>query len=663
MREHMNEERTRRNLGKRTWTLMAIDVFFLMLICLLVIYAGGRQTRSPQRVLAQVLALGLCVTLCRSACQVYRQVWRYAYVKAYLHLCAADALAAALYCAIGRWVMPEALRIPFAYEISICMLSLLWAMVTRFLYQYLRELLAQNRLREPYRAFASRLFGDGAGAAPNENMIRIAIVGAGRVGALLAEELQNNPRANYKPICFIEIDRQKIGKEIMSLPVWAEGEASIDRMKKAGVQEVVFALPQMQYDKRRVLYDRYKAAGFKAKIYDTPLDAQGDRGKPQVREFGIEELLYRKQLNFLDEKTIAYYKDKRVLVTGGGGSIGSEICRQIARMQPKQLVILDIYENNAYDIQQELRIEYGSRLDLQVEIASVRDEKQIDKVFRVYRPQIVIHAAAHKHVPLMEWNVGEAVKNNVFGTYNVVRAAERYEAEKFIMVSTDKAVNPTNAMGATKRMCEMIVQSRVYSGSKTSFSATRFGNVLGSNGSVIPLFRRQIANGGPITLTDKRVIRYFMMIPEASQLVLTSGAMAKSGELYVLDMGKPVKILDLAENMIRLSGYEPYKDIDIIETGLRPGEKLYEELLIKTEELDKTDSDMIFVERDKPLACEVIEEKLNVLRQALETEDDDAIRLALKAVVPTYHSPKHVNAKATDADEMKEIAARTQLVG
>ena len=349
----------------------------------------------------------------------------------------------------------------------------------------------------------------------------------------------------------------------------------------------------------------------------------------------MEELLFRKPLQFTDDSTSAFYKGKCILISGGSGSIGSELCRQIARMQPRQIVIVDTNENDSYYLQQRMRTSYGDKLDLRVKIASICDADALDHIFSTYRPQIVLHAAAHKHVPLMETNCCEAVKNNIFGTLNMVLAAEKNGVEKFIMISTDKAVNPTNIMGATKRMCEMLVQSR--QSTCTTFSATRFGNVLGSNGSVIPLFKRQIRKGGPVTLTDKRVIRYFMTIPEASQLVLQSGAMAKNGELYVLDMGKPVKILDLTENMIRLSGLEPYKDIDIIETGLRPGEKLYEELLIKNEELDKTGNEMIFIERDKPLSPAEIEQKLSLLRTALASQDDQAVRRALMHTVPTYH--------------------------
>ena len=324
-----------------------------------------------------------------------------------------------------------------------------------------------------------------------------------------------------------------------------------------------------------------------------------------------------------------------MLISGGGGSIGSELCRQIAKMQPKQLVILDEYENGAYDIQQELRIAYGVTLNVQVEIVSVCDAAALDQVFARYKPDIVLHAAAHKHVPLMEHNCCEAVKNNVFGTLNIVEISEKHGVKKFTMISTDKAVNPTNVMGATKRMCEMIVLSRA-GGSSTNFSATRFGNVLGSNGSVIPLFRRQIAAGGPVTLTDRRIIRYFMTIPEASQLVLESGAMARDGELYVLDMGRPVRIQELAESMIRLSGYEPYRDINIVETGLRPGEKLYEELLLSGEGMLKTKNDLIYIGHEVEFDKAEFERSLLELSELDET-DAEALRSKIGEIVPTYH--------------------------
>jgi FlaA1/EpsC-like NDP-sugar epimerase len=482
----------------------------------------------------------------------------------------------------------------------------------------------------------------------NDNKIKVAIVGAGRVGVSLSEELLNNVSAAYTPRCFIDVNREKVGRDIHGIPVFLEDEVTLEKLRVLEIQEVVFAIPSLDEGKKKNLYQYYKDAGYKVKVYDYPT-MQTAGGKRHLREFDIEELLFRKPIVVNDERTCAYYRDKVILITGGGGSIGSEICRQLAKMSPKQIIILDIYENGAYDVQQELRIAYGGKLDIRIEIMSITNKPAMAKVFATYHPQIVINAAAHKHVPLMEHNCVEAVKNNVFGTKNVIDLCEQYGAERFMMVSTDKAVNPTNVMGATKRMCEMLVQSASKKGT-VKYSATRFGNVLGSAGSVIPLFKKQIAIGGPVTITDKRIIRYFMTIPEASQLVLASGAMADNGELFVLDMGQPVRILDLAENMIRLSGVH---GIEIIETGLRPGEKLYEELLVKTETLDKTDNSLIFIERDEPLDEFAISMKMDALEKACATEDDDVVRATLMKVVPTFKKPEEVNTKAEQAEEMK----------
>ena len=352
-----------------------------------------------------------------------------------------------------------------------------------------------------------------------------------------------------------------------------------------------------------------------------------------------KDLLFRDAIDVIDDDTRAFYKDKVVLITGGGGSIGSELSRQIATCSPEKLVIFDVYENNAYEIQQELIQKYGKSLNLAVEIGSVQDVARIEAVFSAYRPSIVFHAAAHKHVPLMEHSGSEAVKNNCLGTYNTACAAEKYGAEKFILISTDKAVNPTSIMGASKRMCEMIVECRT--DGTTAFSAVRFGNVLGSNGSVIPLFKKQIAAGGPVTVTDKRVTRYFMTISEAVGLVMQAGAYATRGELFVLDMGEQVKIYDLAISMIKRSGLVPFKDIDIEEIGLRPGEKLYEELITNTEGLTKTKNDMIFIEHDTPYTREEIEDKLSILKEAIKLSEGDIssekITEALKRVIPTFH--------------------------
>ena len=646
---------------------------------LLVVYPTNVVNLSPAENLIQFALAAVCILLARYVGKVYSQVWRYSRTNSYLRLMCSDAVGGVIYLLLG-FLLPVN-HPPFLRMATLSMIALLGCMGIRFLYTWLFDISTSS---EKVRAIFSQknlltcalnavvngamgisLMQEAAeNVILNQNRIRIAIVGAGRVGAMLAEELLSNPYAVYAPVCFIDIDREKIGRQVVGIDVYSSEMANKDCLNYLGVQEVVFAVNKTP-DERAALYEKYKRMGFKIKVYTFPVENSEANGRRQIREFDIEELLFRREVDFLGDETRAYYRDKVVLVSGGGGSIGSELSRQIARMSPKQLILLDIYENNVYDIQQEMRLSYGDKLNLAVEIASIRDAAQLDKVFRTYRPQVVLHAAAHKHVPLMEHNCSEAVKNNVLGTWNMVNAAQKYGAEKFIMISTDKAVNPTNVMGASKRLCEMIVLSRAAEQKKTAFSCTRFGNVLGSNGSVIPLFKRQIANGGPVTVTDKRIIRYFMTIPEASQLVLTSGAMAKSGELFVLDMGRPVKILDLAENMIRLSGMEPYRDIDIVETGLRPGEKLYEELLIETETLAKTENRMIFIERDDPLERREIEEKLTALREALATEDDDVIRKAMKKAVPTYHSPDRVNEAAIENGKygMAEKENRTVAAG
>lgn len=547
---------------------------------------------------------------------IYGQIWRYGGIQCYIRLLYTDAIAFIVYFALELLLPVE--KITFARMLSLSSINLLGALTLRMMYRYAYKCSNQETKRGRFLASLLYIFGRMRKGNDKEvQKIKIAIIGAGRVGVSFAEDLLSSDETAYIPRGFIDISEDKIGREIQGLPVWSEDEATFRKLDEYEVQEIVFAIPSMDMDKKKALYEYYKNAGYKVKVYDYPV-VYAAGGKRHLREFDVEELLFRKPLVISDEHTNEYYKDKVILITGGGGSIGSELCRQLAKMQPKQIVILDIYENGAYDIQQELKIAYGNTLSLQIEICSITHMKALERVFFKYHPQIVINAAAHKHVPLMEHNCIEAIYNNIFGTQNLVELCEKYGVERFMMVSTDKAVNPTNVMGATKRMCEMIVQSASTHG-KVKYSATRFGNVLGSAGSVIPLFKCQIANGGPVTVTDKRIIRYFMTIPEASQLVLQSGAMAKNGELFVLDMGQPVKIMDLAENMIRLSGVQ---GIEIVETGLRPGEKLYEELLVKTEELDKTSNSMIFIERDLALSSEEISTRLDILREACETGDE-----------------------------------------
>lgn len=622
------------------WILVGYDliVYALVAIILLVLY-GGTDKLSTAGIFQQVGLSVLCIFTARVAGKIYGQVWRYGGIQCYIRLLFTDFVAFTVYLCL-EFLLPIQ-KITFARLLSLVSLNLLGALALRMMYRYAYKCGNHETIRGRLLSVLLHLFSDiEAGNEKEAQKIKVAIIGAGRVGVSLAEELLNNSEATYIPRCFIDINKSKVGRDIHGIPVWSETEATFKRLGEFEVQEIIFAIPSMDIVKKKTLYEYYKNAGYKLKVYDYPIMYVAG-GKRHLREFDVEELLFRKPLVVSDERTNEYYRDKVVLITGGGGSIGSELCRQLAKMNPKKIIILDIYENGAYDVQQELKIAYGNKLDLQIEICSITNRKALEKVFEKYHPQIIINAAAHKHVPLMENNCVEAIYNNVFGTQNLVELCEEYEVERFMMVSTDKAVNPTNVMGATKRMCEMIVQSASTYG-KVKYSATRFGNVLGSAGSVIPLFKRQIANGGPVTVTDKRIIRYFMTIPEASQLVLQSGAIANNGELFVLDMGQPVRIMDLAENMIRLSGVQ---GIEIIETGLRPGEKLYEELLVKTEELDKTDNSMIFIERDTALSREEIYQKLQMLKEACDAGDDLIAKETLRNVVPTFKKPEDVNKK------------------
>ena len=643
-------------VGSHAVMLMFYDLVMLGLVSvlLLVFYPSSYYPITRLEALLHYLLAAACMLGARALGNSYNNVWRYGGNNLYVNLICYDVLGGGVYFLLQR-LLP--LRdVEFLRAVTLFALNLLGDILMRQLYQYLYDANSRNsKAANVLRVVTQKLTGIQAEPADRaqSRRINIAIIGAGRVGAGLAADLASNPGAAYTAKFFVDIDRNKIGRAINGIPVLSDEEVDERAFRDYNIQEVVFAIPGATAERKKELYERYKATGCKLKTYDYPT-TQAVNGKRSLREFDAEELLFRQTSEILTDDTKAYYRGKTVLISGGGGSIGSELARQIAKIGPRQLVILDVYENGAYDIQQELKIKYEGKLNLAVEIVSITDRGQVERVFRLHRPDVVIHAAAHKHVPLMEDNCCEAVKNNVFGTRNLLDTAEDFGCQKFIMVSTDKAVNPTNVMGATKRMCEMEVLSHQ---GNMSCSATRFGNVLGSNGSVIPLFKRQIMYGGPVTLTDRRIIRYFMTIPEAAQLVLTSGAFAKHGELFVLDMGKPVHILELAENMIRLSGFEPYKDIDIVETGLRPGEKLYEELLVKTEDLDKTDNDQIFVERDKPLDPREIEKKLAILSQAAATEDDALCRQALKRVVETFRDPEEVNCVADQSKEMQEVRA------
>lgn len=566
---------------------------------------------------------------------LYKSLWAYAGEREMLGIFGAT-LTASLVQTAAQFIIGW--NVPRSFVLIQFFLLLFAVLMTRFSYRFFRH---QKTLLQK-REGAKR---------------RTMLIGAGEAGATTLRELQRSPYTQNQVVCIIDDDPQKMGRYMYGVPVAGTTAELLEIARSSRIEEIIFAIPSATAQKRAEILELCSNTGCKLKtlpgIYQL---VNGEVDIQKIRDVQIEDLLFRQSVRLNDQSAAKYYADKTVLVTGGGGSIGSELCRQIAACMPKKLIIFDIYENNAYDIQQELLRSYGSRLNLVVEIGSVRDRERLDGLFSVYKPDVVFHAAAHKHVPLMESSPCEAIKNNVLGTYNTADMAEKYGVEKFILISTDKAVNPTNVMGASKRLCEMIVQCRT--DSVTSFAAVRFGNVLGSNGSVIPLFKKQIAEGGPVTITDRRIIRYFMTISEASQLVMEAGAMAKKGDLFVLDMGKPVRILDLAVNMIRLSGFEPYTEIQIKEIGLRPGEKLYEELLMKTETLDKTENDMIFIERDKPYTREEVERKLTILTAAVREADGstalERIKTAIKQTVPTFHEPEEVNSAAEAAMEMKQ---------
>lgn len=464
---------------------------------------------------------------------------------------------------------------------------------------------------------------------------RVLIVGAGEAGNMIVRELFKRPELKKMPVGVVDDDKNKQGKCVYDVPVLGTIDDVEQIVKNHCIDEIIICIANINPKRKREIINICKKTDAKIKtipgIYEI---IDGKVNITKVRDVQIEDLLGREPIKMNLDDMNGIIKDKIIMVTGGGGSIGSELCRQIVKYEPKQLVLIDIYENNAYDIQQEIKRHFPE-IDLKVLIASVRDEHKMDKIFEQYRPEIVFHAAAHKHVPLMEDSPCEAIKNNVFGTQNVVNLSDKYNVKKFVLISTDKAVNPTNIMGATKRCCEMIVQTKNKT-SKTEFVAVRFGNVLGSNGSVVPLFKKQIEEGGPVTVTHEEVTRFFMTIPEAVSLVLQASAMAKGGEIFVLDMGEPVKIIDLARNLIKLSGFEPNVDIKIEVTGLRPGEKLYEEVLMDEEGLQKTSNNQIRIGRPIDIDGAEFKKELNILKRVADNDQDEKVDLIMKSIVPTY---------------------------
>ncbi|MGP1434925.1 MAG: polysaccharide biosynthesis protein, partial [Catonella sp.] len=465
---------------------------------------------------------------------------------------------------------------------------------------------------------------------------RVMLIGAGETGHMVIRDILSSASVMKELCCIIDDDKNKIGSYISGIKVVGDRNSISENIEKYDINEIIIAIPSASRKELSELINICTETGCKLKITPSVTEiVEGHISATLLRDVSVEDLLGREPVKVELDLVMGYVSGKTVLVTGGGGSIGSELCRQIAGHRPKQLIIVDIYENNAYDIELELRHNYP-KLNLVVLIASVRNLERLESIFAEYRPNLVYHAAAHKHVPLMENSPNEAIKNNVLGTYNTAKTADKYGVDRFVLISTDKAVNPTNVMGASKRICEMIVQTFGHN-SKTEFVAVRFGNVLGSNGSVIPLFQKQIASGGPVTVTHPDIIRYFMTIPEAVSLVLQAGAYAKGGEIFILEMGEPVKILELARNIIRLSGFVPDKDIKIEFSGLRPGEKLYEELLMEEEGIKDTENRLIHIGRpiemdEKRFRAELEE----IIELAFTEPSGDRIREAIKKIVPTY---------------------------
>lgn len=556
--------------------------------------------------------------------KMYRSIWRIAGIDEVI-LGITGCFIAGLINFVILEFMP--FRIPRVVTILSCFFITAFVLGVRLSYRFIRRV----------SLYGNIYLGNGE---------RVLIYGAGSCGGLLIEELRRAKDNKYKIVGLIDDNPNKKGKYIKGIKVIGNKDIIAEAVKDNKVKTIFFAMPSLDAKSKSEILDICKESKAKVKIvpsfYET-IDEQIDLR--HVRDVDLKDLLGREEIVLDKDGINEYIKDKVILVTGGGGSIGSELCRQIAVFKPKKLVILDIYENSVYDLQNELSRSVPE-LDKSILIASVRDKKKLEQIFAEYRPNVVFHAAAHKHVPLMEYNPSEAIKNNVKGTLNVGECADKYGCDKFVLISTDKAVNPTNVMGATKRFCEMIVQA-LNARSKTDFVAVRFGNVLGSNGSVIPLFQKQISEGGPVTLTHPDIIRYFMLIPEAAQLVLQAGAYAKGGEIFILDMGKPVKIHDLAVNLIKLSGYEPGKDIEIKVTGLRPGEKLYEELLMDEEGLTETKHKKIFIGKPSSFDLDTLKVEIDEIMKIAESGNKVMLREKLHEIVPTYNQQKDAEVATT----------------
>lgn len=598
----------------------------LSLLASLKLVGTSELTDNKDMFVFSVIVWPMLIVLSLYIFKAYSVLWRFSRIPDLLRVFAGVTVA------FGGLFICQMAVFGRAYSLPVMLLAFSF---TFFLAVMLRLLMKYTVLRAACDS--------GENAAPSELDGNIMIIGAGSAASMLINELKGYKPSGIKFKCIIDDDPSKKNTYISGVKVCGDRNHIIEAAEKYEIDTILFAIPSCGSKERSEILNICKETSCRLKIVPSVYQMicrEKSSISDKIRKVEIEDLLGREPISLDIDRVMNYVAGKTVLVTGGGGTIGSELCRQIAEHKPKRLIVFDVYENNAYDIQNELKRKYP-KLDLVTLIGSVRDSKRLECMFNTYRPDIVYHAAAHKHVPLMEDSPNEAVKNNVFGTLKTARCADKYGAEKFVLISTDKAVNPTNIMGASKRICEMIIQA-YNNRSETEFVAVRFGNVLGSNGSVIPLFKKQIEAGGPVTVTDPDIIRYFMTIPEAVTLVLQAGASAKGGEIFVLDMGKPMKILDLAENLIRLSGLVPYKDINIEFIGLRPGEKLYEEMLMDEEGIRETENELIYIGHPIELDEEKFFASLDRLQKAMYDDSAD-IRGIVSDIVPTYHCKKDIN--------------------
>lgn len=601
--------------------LIIYDIIAVVAASLLALFIRfeGRYIEIPREYISRSLqyipAIIVITLIIFYGFRLYSSLWTYAGAPELINITFASALSAMAQMMVMVFFD---VRMPRSYYILYGVSLWILVFLSRFSYRGIRTLIKRQ--------------------ASGENTSRVLLVGAGAAGNMLVKEIRNSNYVSKQVVCIVDDDKSKEGSYLHGVKVLGNRQNIPELVKRYRIDEIIIAMPSAPAKEIKEILDVCKETGCELKrlpgVYQL---VNGEVGISKLKEVDVNDLLGREPVKVDLSTILNYVSGKTVLVTGGGGSIGSEICRQVAEHHPKMLVLVDIYENTTYDIQNELKNKYPE-LNLVVLIASVRNTKRMDMIFETYRPDIVYHAAAHKHVPLMEDSPNEAVKNNVLGTWKVVQAADKWKVKRFVMISTDKAVNPTNIMGATKRICEMIIQT-YNTRSKTEFVAVRFGNVLGSNGSVIPLFKRQIEQGGPVTVTHPEIIRYFMTIPEAVSLVLQAGAYAKGGEIFVLDMGEPVKIADLARNLILLSGHKPDEDIQIVYTGLRPGEKLYEEMLMHEEGLQETENKLIHIGKPIKMDEEHFLLQLENLKEYVVQEPED-IRKWVQEIVPTYHPQK-----------------------